>query len=645
MSIVTVEEVVSKYVLDPSAYQRGATAVVQASKTATDAVGGAFRTVGQNARAGMAAAGVGIAGLGAGLGAFAKSSIQSALAFDTMERSLRAVTGSAARAKAVLGFVDKLAIPSIFTSAELAESAKTLEAFGLATERFLPIAEKLGTVFGGTSADLRQFVDSLGMIKGGRFGEAFESLARAGISRDALKAKGLQFDKGGSFLGDINQALNAVEQVVNERFGKLSQEMASGPAAKMGSVMDAWGRATRATGAVMLDVLIPVAERLGDTLQKLVDNGTVTKIAKGFGQLFDSKGIANSLSDAFTKMVAKLGELPSILQANASVFDTIKTAIGDTAKAVVKLAPALQTAAEFGRKLLDVFTSLPDWAQKSLVQMAIMHKVMGGFGLSGLGGLGKSAIDLVKGGGLSGIGSALSGGLRNVKDFFVLVGSGNAASAFSVLAASLKESQAGSLKLASGVGGLTPMFGLAAAAIAAFGIALYDAMQKWKNAELDNFSRTQNWADRPVMPSDLLKEWKRLNPHATKAEIESQRRKYEKMSIPSRNKEDWDKAHPSQKDRDAVAVKASNAAEETAKNTALIAQNTQKMADINDRVLGGGTIGGRGLSRQDLRDLHTGSGPKSEVHRAVDNLANVILTTMTKTSMSNIGKQTTRREV
>jgi hypothetical protein len=290
-----VEEIVSKYVLDASGYKSGANSVVNASKQASSAassLGGASKTLKgalSNLGGNLGVIGQAAAIVAATVGAVVvpmvvggKKAVETAIQFDTLSRSLTAIVGSGARASQVLGFVDKLAVPSIFDTATLGEAAKLLEAFGLKTERFLPIAEKLGTVFGGTAESLTSFVSALGFIRSGRFGEGFESLARGGVSREALTAKGLTFDKGGSFTGTVAQALTAVEAVVNEKFGKLAEEMASGPAAKLASLGDAFNRAMRQIGLPLVDKLLPFVERVANALAKMTEAGVFTDAIEGF---------------------------------------------------------------------------------------------------------------------------------------------------------------------------------------------------------------------------------------------------------------------------------------------------------------------------------------------------------------------------
>ncbi len=325
-----VDELVTKYTLDPDGYNKGGNVVLGV----THSVATALKDLGASviggvthALSGMFSPIAAIAG-GAGLLSMGRSAVNAAIGFDTIQRSLQAVTKDAERAKAVLAFDDKLAGPSIFTSEELAQASLTLEAFKLKTEEFLPVAEKLGTVFGGNSEALRQYVDALGYIKNGRFGEGFESLSRAGLSKDDFTAKGLTFDKSGAFTGQADQALKAIEQLVNDRFGKLSEEMANGPAAKLASVMDAIGRAARVAGQGILSVLMPAAEKIGGFIQHLVDSGAIDKAVNGIARLFNGNDIGDGTIHMIALLVSTLQNLPTVFlvvrQAVGSFFDFLK---------------------------------------------------------------------------------------------------------------------------------------------------------------------------------------------------------------------------------------------------------------------------------------------------------------------------------
>ncbi len=385
MATAVVDEIYTKYILDPSGYTKGAAVVTQA----TQRLGTSIRSLGRAIPLAL--------GLGSISGAAIVSlPLKAAASYDTMNRSLIAFTQTSERAAEVLRFVDALAIPSIFTTAQLGDAATTLEAFGLRAERFLPIAEKLGTVFGGTATDLGQFVNALGMLKGGRFGEAFESLARAGISRDLLKEQGLRFTKGGEFVGDINQAFDAVDRIVQARFGKLSAVMAAGPAAKWASTMDLAGRISRSFGFSIFSVVLPALTIFNDGLDRIVQSGKLERIGTRIAGMFSGEALGKGAVAILESAVGWLERLPSLFEQNRARAVEFMRSLKEGFVGFFNAAkPLAGVVANVGRTLIDTFNSLNPSLQTLVVGIATLQRLTGiGSGIASMAGttLAKSAI-------------------------------------------------------------------------------------------------------------------------------------------------------------------------------------------------------------------------------------------------------------
>jgi hypothetical protein len=87
--------------------------------------------------------------------------------------------------------------------------------------------------------------------------------------------------------------------------------------------------------------------------------------------------------------------------------------------------------------------------------------------------------------------------------------------------------------------------------------------------------------------------------------------------------------------------------DELIKNSKRTADNTEKMANLQDKVLGGGSLGGRGLSRQELSDIQTGRGASGtrEIKSILVELGVAIERGMSRTAARAIGNNVSRREV
>ena len=87
--------------------------------------------------------------------------------------------------------------------------------------------------------------------------------------------------------------------------------------------------------------------------------------------------------------------------------------------------------------------------------------------------------------------------------------------------------------------------------------------------------------------------------------------------------------------------------DELTKNSKRTADNTEKIANIQDQVLGGGSLGSRGLSRQELSDIQTGRGASGtrEIKTILVELGVAIERGMSRTAARAIGNNVSRREV
>jgi hypothetical protein len=95
-----------------------------------------------------------------------------------------------------------------------------------------------------------------------------------------------------------------------------------------------------------------------------------------------------------------------------------------------------------------------------------------------------------------------------------------------------------------------------------------------------------------------------------------------------------------------TAGTAGNALKDIAQSSRETADNTQKQLDINNRVLGGGTLASRGLSKQEMADMSGGrrSGTK-EIKTILVELGVAIERNMARSTANAFGNNVSRREV
>jgi hypothetical protein len=271
---------------------------------------------------GLAIAGAAAAAVGGVVGKFA---VESAVEFDTMTRKFEAFLGSAEEAKRTMAFIQNLAGPSLFETKDLAKAGTLLAAYGLNVQKVLPLADKLAAAMGDTGESVSEVARVFGRLKAGDFGEAFERLRDFGISFDDLREKGLKFSKSNEFLGTKLQALAAVSSIIDDRFSRISQVMASSPAAKFASAMDTARRAAVQAGNVFLTILVPAVEKMTRLLNFLVDKGIFASIASGVTSAGDafSKTFGRTIMRGVFLFIATLQELPTIIKDVFTVISAI----------------------------------------------------------------------------------------------------------------------------------------------------------------------------------------------------------------------------------------------------------------------------------------------------------------------------------
>ena len=664
MASVVVDKVITEYILNADRYKAGADQVLSASKKLVAGAGKIGDTLGKGISAvkglaiGATVASLPMIGL-------AKTALDSAVAYDTLQRSLNAITGSAQRTGQILSFVQKLALPSIYTQAQLGEASKTLEAFGLSTERFLPIAEKLGTVFGGTTESLDSFITSLGYLKSGRFGEAFESLARGGISRQQLMGEGLKFDKGGSYLGSVDQALTAVEKLVNQKFGQLSKEMADGAGAGLASFSDAWNIAMIKIGTVMLKYVVPIVQTLANALNNLSTSGVLEKLTDGLMKMFDTKSIGDALISTLAGIMAGLEMIPQFVR---DLQKTFATNFDNIIGKVRFLAVSLGTIFIAGQITQGVvaFIKVLQILRNGIFATAVAEGVLEA-SVSGGASVAKTIMGMLAGMATIGVVSfGIAKSLDNmVGDLGTITSEMPSMQDFASKKAELEK-----IMKEGATGGVADTAG----AVAGAGTSANASKEEYKalnEAQIQANLRVlasekelarqrklfkQAFADQQLYPDrpELADKYMQAQGRMMQAEKDLADAKKQRLEADQKLREFKPGGMTAGADAGGALADAQQADQggfkdslmKIAESSRETADNTKKQLDLNNRVLGGGSLASRGLSRQEMADMAGGrrSGTK-EIKSILVELGYAIERNMGRQTATAFGNQVSRREI
>jgi hypothetical protein len=111
-----------------------------------------------------------------------------------------------------------------------------------------------------------------------------------------LEEQGLEFDKGGSFRGSTEQALEAVRVIIRTKFGGGMQELSQTFQGKVSTMQGYWAALQRSLGKPIMDSLTPAIEDAIKEFQRL------TPIVSSIG-----KEIGTSLSGALHAFTSEEG--------------------------------------------------------------------------------------------------------------------------------------------------------------------------------------------------------------------------------------------------------------------------------------------------------------------------------------------------
>lgn len=121
---------------------------------------------------------------------------------ESQARSLQVLTGSAEKATQIIKQLQDLGAATPFTSSELIDAAKRLQAFGVATDNVVETTRRLADVSGATGAELQGLVTAYGQVqaKGRLQGEELLQFQERGVAlqkvlKEEYKLSGDQFQK------------------------------------------------------------------------------------------------------------------------------------------------------------------------------------------------------------------------------------------------------------------------------------------------------------------------------------------------------------------------------------------------------------------------------------------------------------------
>ena len=286
-----------------------------ASKSAETAVGGLSKALGPLLAA--------FSAVSAAKFVFAKTA-----ELESQTKSLEVLTGSVQKAKSIIAELQQLGAVTPFTSTELIDAAKRLNAFGVEGDKVVETTRRLADVSGATGAELQGLVTAYGQVqaKGRLQGEELLQFQERGIALQAelRKMYGMTGDEFQKALAKGRISAEAVEVAV-KRLTDAGGKYANGAIAqsetlqgKFSTLTDGVEQLARTIGVVLAPALKAILTQAIQTLDAInavlaagrggaitrnlaganaaislgATSDGINRIAKGLGQISNQKNKA-----------------------------------------------------------------------------------------------------------------------------------------------------------------------------------------------------------------------------------------------------------------------------------------------------------------------------------------------------------------
>jgi tape measure domain-containing protein len=233
---------------------------------------------------------------------------------ESQTRSLQVLTGSAQKAKQIIQELQQLGAVTPFTSTELVDAAKRLQAFGVEANNVVETTKRLADVSGATGAELQGLVTAYGQVqaKGRLQGEELLQFQERGVALQAelRKMYGLSGDEFQKALEKGRISAKAVEAAI-QRLTSAGGKYANGAIAqsdtlngRLSTLQDGIESLARGIGAALSPAIKAVLNEAIfaiNTINQLIATGAR---ARSFGLGQDQrKSILNQAQSEAEKIV------------------------------------------------------------------------------------------------------------------------------------------------------------------------------------------------------------------------------------------------------------------------------------------------------------------------------------------------------
>ena len=302
---------------------------------------------------------VGGLALGAGLISLAKTGVEAAMTMEGLNAQFTVMTGSAEKAKNVIGEIAAFAEKTPFDKLGLSNAAKTLMAFGLEADSVIPTLKMLGDVAGADQNRLNSLALVFGQIKsaGRLMGQDLLQLVGQGFNPLTIISQ-----KTGIAMKDLKKAME--KGAISADMVTLAFKAATSEGGMFFGNLEAQSKTLQGRISTLKDNFVTALQKMAEAFLPMMKAGVDMLIAFNWDPIVNSvKGFANVILDIpFDEVITWARRLSVVVIALATrdlqvtLFNALMkiAAVGKYAFVTVIQRAALASGAAMGYQVTAV---------------------------------------------------------------------------------------------------------------------------------------------------------------------------------------------------------------------------------------------------------------------------------------------------
>jgi hypothetical protein len=256
---------------------------------------------------------------------------------ETLQKSMEVVMHSTQKAAKTIQDLRSYAALTPFQENETFQAGESLAANRMNVGTWIRTAGDLAAAKKPQGIELNDVVNVITRINSGDFGKAMIRLRQMGISLNDFRAEGLKFSKNNTFLGNTDQMLNALQRIVQQRYGGMTEVLGNTVEGSLSTIKDYFKQIGIDLGAETFNDFRNSLQKWKRELQTFRDSPEFKQIISNFNNAYKTlkpfvsviggellsglKLVANFLPEIATGL--KMFTMIKLFQGGFKIFDTL----------------------------------------------------------------------------------------------------------------------------------------------------------------------------------------------------------------------------------------------------------------------------------------------------------------------------------